>query len=180
MRANQPSGEVTIIDGVPLAGGVVVVSTASVAVFPAYLGSDAAHNISCITWYLRTNRSASCTTGWAPTSFPIHRIPPGCANEGRNLRFDPQDAINSAGKVRSGGFEALAGIQCREPGQAKEYAGYDSTSSLIDSQMDGEYTFCTVLVRVQRCLQLEKASAWLLSYTQRRKICERCEQSLQP
>jgi parallel beta-helix repeat protein len=45
VRANQPSGEVTIIDGVPLAGGIVVVSTASVAVFPTYFGSDAAHNI---------------------------------------------------------------------------------------------------------------------------------------
>jgi hypothetical protein len=45
VRANQPGGEVTIIDGVPLAGGVVVVSTASVAVFPGYFGSDAAHNI---------------------------------------------------------------------------------------------------------------------------------------
>jgi len=42
--ANQPSGAPTIIDGVALAGGIVVVSTASVSVFPGYYGSAAAHN----------------------------------------------------------------------------------------------------------------------------------------
>jgi parallel beta-helix repeat protein len=45
VRANQPSGHPTIIDGVALAGGIVVVSTASVSVFPAYYGSVASHNI---------------------------------------------------------------------------------------------------------------------------------------
>ena len=45
VRANQPSGDPTIIDCVALAGGITVVSTASVSVFPGYYGSDAAHNI---------------------------------------------------------------------------------------------------------------------------------------
>ena len=45
VRANQPSGDPTIINGVALAGGIVVVSTANVSVFPGYYGSVAAHNI---------------------------------------------------------------------------------------------------------------------------------------
>jgi hypothetical protein len=45
VRANQPSGAPAIIDGVALAGGIVVVSTARVSVFPGYYGSVAAHNI---------------------------------------------------------------------------------------------------------------------------------------
>ena len=44
VRANQPSGPATTVDGVALAGGIVVVSTATVSVFPGYLGNDAAHN----------------------------------------------------------------------------------------------------------------------------------------
>ena len=44
VRANQPSGPPTILNGVALAGGIVVVSTATVSVFPGYYGSDAAHN----------------------------------------------------------------------------------------------------------------------------------------
>jgi nitrous oxidase accessory protein NosD len=42
---NQASGVPTIINGVPLAGGIVIVSTANVSVFPGYYGSVAAHNI---------------------------------------------------------------------------------------------------------------------------------------
>ena len=42
---NQASGDPTIINGVPLAGGIVVVSTANVSVFPGYYGSVSAHNI---------------------------------------------------------------------------------------------------------------------------------------
>ena len=45
MRENQASGAPTIINGVPLAGGIVVVSTANVSVFPGYYGSVSAHNI---------------------------------------------------------------------------------------------------------------------------------------
>jgi parallel beta-helix repeat protein len=45
VRANQPSGAPTIIDGVALAGGIVVISTARVSVFPGYYGSAAADNI---------------------------------------------------------------------------------------------------------------------------------------
>jgi hypothetical protein len=41
---NQPSGTPTTINGVALAGGIVVVSTAGVSVFPGFHGSDAAHN----------------------------------------------------------------------------------------------------------------------------------------
>jgi hypothetical protein len=43
---NQPGGEPDIIDGVPLAGGIVVVSTANISVFQGsgYYGSVAAHN----------------------------------------------------------------------------------------------------------------------------------------
>jgi parallel beta-helix repeat protein len=43
--ANQPSGAPAVIDGVALAGGIVVVSTANVSVFPGYYGSDASHNL---------------------------------------------------------------------------------------------------------------------------------------
>jgi parallel beta-helix repeat protein len=42
--ANQPGGAPTNLDGVALAGGIVVVSTASVMVFPGFHGSDASHN----------------------------------------------------------------------------------------------------------------------------------------
>jgi hypothetical protein len=45
VRANQPSGDPTIIDGVALAGGIVVISTARVSVFSGYYGSAAADNI---------------------------------------------------------------------------------------------------------------------------------------
>jgi parallel beta-helix repeat protein len=44
VTANRPSGTPTTIDGVALAGGVVVVSTASVQVFPGINGGDAANN----------------------------------------------------------------------------------------------------------------------------------------
>jgi parallel beta helix pectate lyase-like protein len=42
---NQASGDPTIMNGVPLAGGIVIVSTANVSVFPGYYGSVSAHNI---------------------------------------------------------------------------------------------------------------------------------------
>lgn len=45
VRENQPGGDPSIIHGVPLAGGIVVVSTADVSVFPGFYGSVAAHNI---------------------------------------------------------------------------------------------------------------------------------------
>ena len=45
VRENHPSGDPTIINGVPLAGGIAVVSTANVSVFPGYYGSVSAHNI---------------------------------------------------------------------------------------------------------------------------------------
>jgi len=45
VSANQPSGDLTILNGIPLAGGIVVVSTADVSVFPGFYGSDAAHNL---------------------------------------------------------------------------------------------------------------------------------------
>jgi hypothetical protein len=45
VRANQPSGDPSLINDVPLAGGIVVVSTASVSVFLGFYGSDASHNI---------------------------------------------------------------------------------------------------------------------------------------
>ena len=45
VRANQPSGDPSLINGVPLAGGIVVVSTANVSVFPGFYGSVAAHNL---------------------------------------------------------------------------------------------------------------------------------------
>jgi hypothetical protein len=43
--ANQPNGEPTIVNGVALAGGIVVISTADVSVFQGFFGSDASHNI---------------------------------------------------------------------------------------------------------------------------------------
>ena len=45
VRENHPSGDPTVINGVPLAGGIAVVSTANVSVFPGYYGSVSAHNI---------------------------------------------------------------------------------------------------------------------------------------
>ena len=42
---NHPGGEPSLINGVPLAGGIVVVSTANVLVFPGFYGSVAEHNI---------------------------------------------------------------------------------------------------------------------------------------
>jgi|SRR5580692_1261752 hypothetical protein len=45
VRENHPSGDPTVINGVPLAGGIAVVSTANVSVFPRYYGSVSAHNI---------------------------------------------------------------------------------------------------------------------------------------
>ena len=45
VRENQASGAPTIINGVPLAGGIVVVSTANVSVFPGFYGDVAEHNI---------------------------------------------------------------------------------------------------------------------------------------
>jgi hypothetical protein len=44
VRANRPSGDSTIVDGVPLAGGIAVVSSASLQIFPGYSGSDATSN----------------------------------------------------------------------------------------------------------------------------------------
>ena len=44
VRANQPSGPPTTLNGVALAGGIVVVSTANVSVFPGFQGSDAVRN----------------------------------------------------------------------------------------------------------------------------------------
>jgi parallel beta-helix repeat protein len=44
VRANQPGGPPSVIDGVALAGGIVVVSTQNVQVFPGYAGSAAADN----------------------------------------------------------------------------------------------------------------------------------------
>ncbi len=43
--ANHPGGEPSLINGVPLAGGIVVVSTANVSVFPGFYGGVAEHNI---------------------------------------------------------------------------------------------------------------------------------------
>ena len=42
---NHPGGEPSLINGVPLAGGIVVVSTANVSVFPGFYGDVAEHNI---------------------------------------------------------------------------------------------------------------------------------------
>jgi hypothetical protein len=44
VRMNQPGGEPSLINGVPLAGGIVVVSTANVSVFPGFHGSVEQHN----------------------------------------------------------------------------------------------------------------------------------------
>jgi nitrous oxidase accessory protein NosD len=46
VRENQPLGDTSIIDGVPLfSGGIVVVSTADISAFPGHYGSDASHNL---------------------------------------------------------------------------------------------------------------------------------------
>jgi hypothetical protein len=45
VRENQPGGEPGIIHGVPVAGGIVVVSTADVSIFEGFYGSVAAHNL---------------------------------------------------------------------------------------------------------------------------------------
>ena len=42
---NHPGGEPSQINSVPLAGGIVVVSTANVSVFPGFYGGVAEHNI---------------------------------------------------------------------------------------------------------------------------------------
>jgi hypothetical protein len=42
---NHPGGEPSLINGVPLAGGILVVSTANVSVFPGFYGGVAEHNI---------------------------------------------------------------------------------------------------------------------------------------
>jgi hypothetical protein len=42
---NHPGGEPSLINGVPLAGGIVVVSTANVSVFPGFYGDVAEHNL---------------------------------------------------------------------------------------------------------------------------------------
>ena len=44
VRANQPTGDTTIINGVALAGGIVVVSTEDITVFPGFFGSVEAQN----------------------------------------------------------------------------------------------------------------------------------------
>lgn len=44
VRANQPGGDPSIIHGVPLAGGIVVVSSADISIFPGFFGSVATHN----------------------------------------------------------------------------------------------------------------------------------------
>jgi hypothetical protein len=46
VSANQPNGgDPSIIHGVPLAGGIVAISTADVSVFPGFYGGVAEHNI---------------------------------------------------------------------------------------------------------------------------------------
>jgi len=42
---NHPGGEPSLINGVPLAGGIVVVSTANVSVFQGFYGGAAEHNV---------------------------------------------------------------------------------------------------------------------------------------
>jgi Right handed beta helix region len=42
--SNHPGGEPSLINGVPLAGGIVVMSTANVSVFPGFYGGVAKHN----------------------------------------------------------------------------------------------------------------------------------------
>ncbi|MDQ6675158.1 MAG: right-handed parallel beta-helix repeat-containing protein [Chloroflexota bacterium] len=44
VRGNQPSGPTTTLNGVVLAGGIVVVSTANVSIFPGLFGSAASNN----------------------------------------------------------------------------------------------------------------------------------------
>ena len=43
--SNHPGGETSLVNGVPLAGGIVVVSTANVSVFPGFYGGVAEHNL---------------------------------------------------------------------------------------------------------------------------------------
>ena len=43
--ANRPGGEPSVINGVPLAGGIVVISTANISLFPGFYGDVAEHNI---------------------------------------------------------------------------------------------------------------------------------------
>ena len=43
--SNRPGGEISVINGVPLAGGIVVISTANISVFPGFYGDVAEHNI---------------------------------------------------------------------------------------------------------------------------------------
>jgi hypothetical protein len=43
--SNHPGGDPSLINNVPLAGGIVVVSTANVSVFPGFYGGVAEHNI---------------------------------------------------------------------------------------------------------------------------------------
>ena len=45
VRENKPGGPPSNIHGVPLAGGIVVVSTADISIFPGFYGSVAEHNI---------------------------------------------------------------------------------------------------------------------------------------
>jgi hypothetical protein len=45
VRANKPGGDPSIIHGVPLAGGIVVVSIADFSIFPGFYGGVAAHNL---------------------------------------------------------------------------------------------------------------------------------------
>jgi hypothetical protein len=45
VSTNQPGGDPSILHGVPLAGGIVVVSTADVSVFPGFYGGLASHNL---------------------------------------------------------------------------------------------------------------------------------------
>jgi parallel beta helix pectate lyase-like protein len=42
---NQPGGEPSLINDVPLAGGIVVVSTANISVFPGFYGDVSEHNL---------------------------------------------------------------------------------------------------------------------------------------
>ncbi|HEY7303851.1 MAG TPA: right-handed parallel beta-helix repeat-containing protein [Bryobacteraceae bacterium] len=45
VRENKPGGDPSIIHGVPLAGGIVVVSSADISIFPGFYGGVAEHNI---------------------------------------------------------------------------------------------------------------------------------------
>ncbi len=42
---NHPGGEPSVVNGVPLAGGIVVISTANISVFSGFYGGVAEHNI---------------------------------------------------------------------------------------------------------------------------------------